>query len=242
MQAVNTGQWVRLDGSDSSDPEGERLTYSWRQTTGDQVQLNNAETASPTFTAPDRAQSLGFALTVDDGDKSHTDTVSIRVEYEPVVASNWESSNFARVSVLYQARRDAFTEEVRTDVRMRGSNMDLALDVVCFESGSAAIGFLLLGFDRPERDADVPDQLEVMWRLDDGPVRRDNLDVEFLGDTPAVYFQRGRRGFGEDWPQVVDGGELAVRIGYRGVQEEVFDLNAFARTPVHGNLVNCGEY
>ena len=242
-QTVETGGGVLLDGSASSDSDGEQLAYSWSQTAGDQVQLNNAETANPTFTAPNRAQVLRFALTVDDGDRFDTDTVYIRVTYEPVVASNEAGFDFARwTRVYYRAEEDAFSNDVRTDIRMRGGNGDLLLDVVCFDNGSTAIGFRLLGFVWPERDADEPDQLEVMWRLDDGPVRRDHLNVSLLGDTPALYFQHDLRGFDEDWPQVLEGGRLAVRIGYLGIQEEVFDLDAFARTPVHGNLVNCGEY
>lgn len=240
-QTVATGEWARLDGSASSDPDGERLAHAWRQTAGEQVQLSNADSARPTFTAPNRAQTLRFALTVDDGDKSHTDVVTINVEYEPVLASNFDSIS-RWTTLMWESKEDAFTEQVRTDVRMYGPNRDLLMDVVCFENGSTAIGFRLVEFVRPERDADVPDRLEVMWRLDDGPVRRDMLEVSFLGDTPALYFQHGRQGFAEDWPQVLDGGELAVRIGYRGVQEEVFDLDALASSPVHGNLVNCGSY
>ena len=240
-QAVETGSWVQLDGRASRDPDGDRLTYSWTQTAGDEVQLNNAESASPTFTAPNRVQSLRFALTVDDGDKSHTDTVSITVKYEPVIANNQDSWN-QWTPVFYRAREDTFTGNIRTDVRMLGQNRDLMVDVVCFENGSAALGFWLVDFERTELDSNSPDELEVMWRLDNGPVRTESLEVELIGEVPAVYFQQNPQGFNDDWPQVLGGGKLAVRIGYRGVQEEVFDLDALARTPVHGNLVNCGEY
>ena len=238
-QEVSRGERVTLDGRASIDPDGDRLTYRWTQTSGDEVRLSNPATPRPSFTAPRTGQLLFFQLEVSDGYVSGTDTVSVNVQYDPVVASNFETATL-RTPVLYEAKEDAFTGDVRTDVMMRGPSRDLMLDVVCFESGAAAIGFRLLSFVRPERDADVPRQLEVIWRLDTGAVHRETLDVEFLGETPAVYF-RGYR-FEDDWPQVLDGGSLAVRIGYRGVQEDVFDLDAFAKTPVHGNLVNCGSY
>jgi len=238
-QTVDHGARVTLDGSGSQDADGDSITYEWTQALGEEVSLSNPATAKPSFTAPQKAQVLSFRLVVSDGTDSVADTVRITVNYEPVAASNFETAT-SQTSVWYEAKEDAFTGDVRTDVRMRGPSEDLLLDVVCFENGAAAIGFRLLDFVRPERDADVPRQLEVMWRLDTGTVHRETLDVDFLGETPAVYFQGYE--FEDDWPQVLEGGSLAVRIEYRGVQEDVFDLDAFARTPVHLNLVNCGSY
>ena len=225
--------------AEAGDDDGDSITYEWTQVLGEEVSLSNPAAAKPSFTAPQKAQVLSFRLVVSDGTDNATDTVRIAVSYEPVVASNFETAT-SRTPVWYQAKEDAFTGDVRTDVRMRGPSEDLMLDVVCFESGAAAIGFLLLDFVRPERDADIPRELEVIWRLDTGAVHRETLDVDFLGETPAVYFQGYE--FEDDWPQVLDGGSLAVRIGYRGVQEDVFNLDTFARTPVHLNLVNCGSY
>jgi hypothetical protein len=48
-QVVNTGDIVTLDGTKSI---GGYLTFSWTQVSGDPVQLLNANTAKPTFTAP----------------------------------------------------------------------------------------------------------------------------------------------------------------------------------------------
>lgn len=167
--------------------------------------------------------------------------------YQPVIASNYDSADRSTsadrsATLFYAAQRDAFSDRVRTDVRMFGPERRLLLDAVCFDDGVAVVGFRLLNFDRPERDAGVPEELEVIWRLNDGPVQRETLGVEFLGDTPAVAFRSASPGFQADWPQVLGGGSLAVRIEYRGVQEDVFDLDAFANTPVHLNLVNCGSY
>ena len=44
---------VNLDGSASSDPDGDVFTYAWLQTAGPNVALSDASVAQPNFTAPD---------------------------------------------------------------------------------------------------------------------------------------------------------------------------------------------
>jgi hypothetical protein len=83
-QTVNEGTPVSLDGTGSSDPDGDELTYSWNKTAGPDVILANASTTTPSFTAPD-VDTIGatftFELTVDDGNGGNdTDTVDIFVQ------------------------------------------------------------------------------------------------------------------------------------------------------------------
>ena len=78
-QSVDRRETIALDGSDSSDPEGQGLSFVWRQVAGEPVELSNAEVAEPTF----NTQVTGlyaFELVVHDGRiASAPDTVGIEV-------------------------------------------------------------------------------------------------------------------------------------------------------------------
>ena len=52
-QTVNEGDTVTLDGSGSTDSDGTIDSYSWTQTAGPSVTLSGADSATPSFTAPD---------------------------------------------------------------------------------------------------------------------------------------------------------------------------------------------
>ncbi len=89
---ANVPTVVTLDGSGSSDPELQTLTYSWQQIAGlPVVALTGASTATPSFTAPSLADHpngtppnilLTFRLTVGDGTFTHQDDVVITVKHE----------------------------------------------------------------------------------------------------------------------------------------------------------------
>lgn len=80
--AVDEGASAMLSGAGSSDADGDTLTYAWTQTGGPNVALSGANTATPTFTAPDITAEtpLTFSLEVrDPAGAAGTDVVVVTV-------------------------------------------------------------------------------------------------------------------------------------------------------------------
>ena len=80
---VHEGSTVTLAGNST---DNDSLTYSWRQTSGlPAVDLQGANTPSPTFTAPAVASDTVFIfeMTVNDGSEILTDTVEITIRDMP---------------------------------------------------------------------------------------------------------------------------------------------------------------
>ncbi len=80
-QIVNEGNLITLDGTASSDPDGNNLTYQWIVPVGISISSNTA--IQPTFIAPEVSvnQQLLFILVVNDGMvESQPDTVIITIQ------------------------------------------------------------------------------------------------------------------------------------------------------------------
>ena len=116
---VVPGDQVVLDGTGSSDPEGDSIVvYRWTQLAGDPVVLANANTATPTFVA-ENDQTYVFQLIVEDslGVASAPDIVTIVTVdvQQPIIVSftvdqpqirvgestmlRWETSDAVRIQI-----------------------------------------------------------------------------------------------------------------------------------------------
>ena len=69
-QSVLRNQTVTLNGSASFDPDGDALTYTWRQIAGATVILTSVNSAQPRLVAPGAGDVLTFSLVVSDGQTS----------------------------------------------------------------------------------------------------------------------------------------------------------------------------
>lgn len=73
------GATVTLDGSSSTDPDGDSLAFTWVQMSGVPVALSSASDAVVTFTAPNSGTALTFDLKVSDGRAESSAKVTVAV-------------------------------------------------------------------------------------------------------------------------------------------------------------------
>ncbi len=81
VDPVEEGDWVSLDGSGSHDPDQDSLTYSWSQTGGPQVMLEDGDQAVAGFYAVAEG-TLTFQLVVNDGEAASV-PATVQVEVLP---------------------------------------------------------------------------------------------------------------------------------------------------------------
>jgi hypothetical protein len=104
-QTVAAGALVQLNGSASSDPDGDALSYQWTQTAGPAVSLSAPTSATPTFVAPSTATSVTFQLVVNDGQtNSAPSTVTITV-------AAGGGTNAARTATASASSENASTQQ-----------------------------------------------------------------------------------------------------------------------------------
>ena len=179
---------VDLDGTGSSDPDGDPVTYAWLQTAGPSVTLSDATAAAPSFTSPDVTSPvvLTFQLTVDDGSDSTMDTVDITVQetLSAVTVAGIVSFEFA----LPNANCRGLNLDNPETRPIRGATVQL------FDSSNALLGSTVSGPDGSYSFANIDANQDVYVRVraelkSSGPAIwdvevRDNVDTS--GSPPPL--------------------------------------------------------
>ncbi|MDH3490950.1 MAG: PKD domain-containing protein, partial [Gammaproteobacteria bacterium] len=177
-QSVDEQTTVTLDGTASSDPDGDSLSYSWTQTGGGSVTLANTTSAQTSFDGPDvgigSSTTLTFQLRVGDGnDAFNTASVDVIVNgvtnSDPVVnaGSDQSTSEGAIVNLsgtvtdsdLGDTLTYTWTQTLGTAVTISNGDQPAA----SFEAPAVGAGGETLAFELAVNDgtATVTDTIEV---------------------------------------------------------------------------------
>ena len=177
-QSVDEQTTVTLDGTASSDPDGDSLSYSWTQTGGGSVTLANTTSAQTSFDGPDvgigSSTTLTFQLRVGDGNGAfNTASVDVIVNgvtnSDPVVnaGSDQSTSEGAIVNLsgtvtdsdLGDTLTYTWTQTLGTAVTISNGDQPAA----SFEAPAVGAGGETLAFELAVNDgtATVTDTIEV---------------------------------------------------------------------------------
>ena len=184
-QAAQIGQSVMLDGSASSDADGDPLTFYWtiiEQPSGSDVTLSNSDSVTPEFT-PDLAGLYIIELVVSDSEGSSTsDSVTVNVESSntaPVADAGFDQSGHTGDTITLDASASSDAE---------GDSLNYFWNLATIPSGSNAS---LNANDSimPSFVADLPGLYQGELIVNDGIVDSapDYVDIQIDSlNTPPV--------------------------------------------------------
>ncbi|MDQ3881976.1 MAG: PKD domain-containing protein [Thermoproteota archaeon] len=186
-QTVNEGDTIELSGSASTDPDGDTLTYAWTQTAGTAATLNDASSATPSFTAPDvgaDGEALTFELTVDDGN-GHTATDSVNVVVNNVVVNQPPTASLtADPNTIQEGSTSALDASASTD--------DVGIAQYTFEQVAGTAGTITVDpnvpskatFKAPSVSADETATIKVTVTDAEGATGSATVDIAVKNAAP----------------------------------------------------------
>lgn len=189
-QTINENTSTTLNGTGSSDPDGDVLSYSWTQTAGTGVTIINANTASPSFTAPEVGADtlLSFELTVNDGNNGvSTDSVNVLIK-----------NVILNTVPVATAGNDQTVNELTT-VNLSGSGSDADGDTLSYSwiqtAGNSVnlsnVNIATPSFSAPDVTTDTTLTFTLTVNDSNGGTASDSVnifvtDIPVVGDVPTV--------------------------------------------------------
>ncbi len=133
-QEVSVNNTVNLDGSGSTDADGDSLSYAWEMLSkpvSSAASLNGATSAQPSFT-PDISGEYSIGLVVSDGtDSSEQDTVTVTANNSNVDITNIEFSNRSGDCGNYTGTYFSTVADVKRNTDFMGDVTITATDSKC---------------------------------------------------------------------------------------------------------------
>lgn len=181
-QSVFVGSVVTLDGSASSDIDGDPLTYNWNFTatpTGSTATLTNPTTANPTFTV-DVPGTYVISLVVNDGSvNSQPDTVSVStINVAPIADAGPDQSVFVG---------DLVTLDSGQSMDADGDSLTYQWSLTTVPAGSAAVLTNSISA-APSFTADVAGTYVVSLLVNDGTINSapDTVSISTINVAPVA--------------------------------------------------------
>jgi len=146
-QTANPNTQVTLDGAGSS---GTIVSYSWSQTSGTSVSLNNATTTSPSFTAPSTSGRLSFKLTATDNVGNVTsDTIDVVINAAPTANAGADRTVSANIQIVLDGTSSTDSDGLiskYTWTQISGTTVTLSNDTTTASSFVAPVFSSTLSF------------------------------------------------------------------------------------------------
>lgn len=182
-QIVKESENVELDGTGSSDRDGDKLTYGWELISPKniKVKLDNANSATPNFIAPTgitNKVTLVFKLTVSDSNFKATDTV--RVSVTPINTGGTTSNDNNKIRTV-----------TVIDVGEPSSESQFSASDVCGD-GTFAYSYLAPGVKWrtfPVTFAIDATNSHMDINAAKTAVRKAFAAIDALNEPPGVFFQ-----------------------------------------------------
>ena len=178
-QSVDEKTGVTLTGT-GTDSDGTIASYSWAQTSGTIVTLQNADSSNATFEAPEVTtdEQLIFELTVTDDDGA-TGTDSVQITIRNVATANQPPSAHAG---------SAQSVDEKTNVTLTGSGTDSDGTIVSYSWAQTSGTSVTLQnsdsstatFEAPEVTTDEQLIFELTVKDNDGAVATDSVQITIL--------------------------------------------------------------